>query len=193
MLKDEFIHILESSLTGLSEVDRKDILHDYEEHFAIGYLNGRTEQEIATALGDPRTLGKEFNAITLVKKAEETPSASGIGRAILATVGLGLFNLIVVLIPFIILVIVLAVLGILGFCLFCAGPIIIGCSVLEIFGIFTENLPASPYASIFFGIGTTALGLFIILGDYWLARLMYRLGIKYLKWNIAVIHGSESL
>lgn len=193
MQKTEYLNLLASSLTGVSPADQKEILADYAEHFEMGILNGRSEEEIAQALGDPRTIGREYTAVTLVKHAEESPSAGGLGRAVLATIGLGLFNLIVVLVPFIIIIMVLAVLAVMGFALLSAGPILTGFAVLEITGIISGTIPLSAPASVFFGIGITCLGLFILLGEFWLLKLLYRLGIRYLKWNIAVIHGSENL
>jgi uncharacterized membrane protein len=193
MHKHEFLNILDKSLHALSETDRRDILSDYEEHFAIGILRGRSEEEIALALGDPKVLGREYCAISLVKRAEEKPSVGGIGRAVIATIGLGFFNLIVVLIPLVVLIALLAALLLFGFFLFCFGIIMFGYSFLEIFGLIPLNLPLSPIASIFFGVASVCLGLFIILGEYWLIRIMYHLGIRYLKWNIAVIHGNDSL
>ena len=193
MQKYEFLNKLDISLHALSETDRKDILSDYEEHFAIGISKGRSEEEIARALGDPKVLGREYCAISLVKHAEEKPSVGGIGRAVLATIGLGFFNLIVVLIPLVVLIALLAALLLFGFFLFCFGIIMFGCSFLDIFGILTLNLPVSPIASIFFGVASVCFGLFIILGEFWLTRIMYHLGIRYLKWNIAVIHGNDSL
>ena len=35
------------------------------------------------------------------------------------------------------------------------------------------------------------LGLLLVIGDYFLARFSYHLGIRYLKWNIGVITGKE--
>lgn len=193
MLKDDFLKQLERSLTGLSENDKLDILADYREHYEIGKINGRTEEEISHALGDPRSIGKEYSVLTLVKRAEEKPSAEGIGRAIFATLGLGIFNLVIVLMPFLIIISLLAIFLFIAFCLVCAGPILTGSAVLELIGIFPAGLPISAPGALFIGIGITCMGLIGILGEFWLARLLYRLAIRYLKWNIAVIHGSEKL
>ncbi|NLV26011.1 MAG: DUF1700 domain-containing protein [Methanomicrobiales archaeon] len=193
MLKDEFLRQLELSLAGMSDENKKDIISDYAEHYEIGALNGRSEEEISLGLGDPRSIGKEYSALILVKRAEETPSAGGIGRAILATLGLGLFNLIIVLLPFLFIIGILAILLILFFSIACSGPILIGCAVLELIGIFPEDLPISSLGAIFIGVGMTCMGLLGILGEFWLARILYHLAIRYLKWNIAVIHGSEKI
>ena len=193
MQKDEYLKKLGLALSGISETERQDILADYAEHFEMGALDGRTEEEIADSLGDPKTIGREYTAVSLVKRAEHSPSAGGIGRAIMATLGLGLFNLIVVLIPFICIITILAVLLVIGFSLCCAGPILTGGAVLEMLGIVSGVIFFSAPAAIFLGIGLTCLGLLIFIGEFWLARILYRIGIRYLKWNIAIIHGSESI
>ena len=43
----------------------------------------------------------------------------------------------------------------------------------------------------FFSIGITSTGLLIVIGNYYLARFFYHMGIRYLKWNISVITGTE--
>jgi len=193
MQKDDYLKILGSSLAGIPGSERQEILADYAEHFEMGLLDGRSEEEIAHALGDPRSIGREYTALSLVKNAETDPSAGGLGRAILATIGLGLFKLLVVLIPLICIIIILAFLLVIGFSLCCAGPILTGTAVLEVLGIVSGAIPFSVPAAIFLGIGLTSLGLLIILGEFWLARILYRIGIRYLKWNIAVIHGRECI
>jgi len=37
----------------------------------------------------------------------------------------------------------------------------------------------------------TTFGLLMVIGDYYLARFFYHVGIQYLKWNISVITGTE--
>ncbi|HWQ66883.1 MAG TPA: DUF1700 domain-containing protein [Methanospirillum sp.] len=193
MLKHEFITQLKRALAYLPESERLDILEDYEEHFRIGTADGRAEEEIASALGDPRTLGKEFTARLCVRKAEESPSAGGIGRAVLATVGLGLFNLFVVLFPFIFLIMMLGMILVTGFSLMCAGPFLIGYAVLELIGVILVRMPVHPLAGFFFGLGLTCSGLLFMALDAWLTKILYRIGIRYLHWNIAVISGREEI
>ena len=170
MQKDEFLCQLKKSLCRLPESDQLDVIADFEEHFTIGVEAGRNEADIAATLGDPRVIGKEFAALFLVRQAEEDPSAGGISRAVVATLGLGLFNLLVVFIPFIILIVLLAVILVVVFSLACAGPFLTGYAVLELLGVITMGMPVPP-----------------------LMRIIYRLGIRYLRWNIAVISGRETL
>lgn len=193
MNKNEFLHDLSHALSGLSRDEQADILADYNEHFLIGTAEGRSEREISIALGDPRSIGREYAALSLVKRAESDPSARGLSHAVIATVGLGLFNLLVVFTPFLLLFILLLVILVIGFSLTCAGPFLTGYSVLELSGIIRMGMPVHPLAGIFYGIGLTSAGLLIISFEFWLSRILYHLGIRYLKWNIAVISGRESL
>ena len=193
MQKDEFLGELKKALYRLPESEQVDVIADYEEHFTMGVAAGRNETDIAAALGDPRVIGKEFIALSLVRRAEEDPSAGGISRAVVATLGLGLFNLLVVFIPFIILIILLAVILVVVFSLTCAGPFLTGYAVLELLGVITGGMPVPPLAGVFFGIGLTSSGLLLMVLTFCLIRIFYRLGIRYLRWNIAVISGRESL
>lgn len=193
MQKIEYLRQLGRALSALPDLERTEILADYEEHFRMGIADGRTEADIASGLGDPRSIGREYAAISLVKQAEDSPSAGGLSRAVIATVGLGLFNLLVVFIPFVILILILACFLVIGFSLACAGPFLTGYAVLTLAGVIPLQLNSPPLAVVFFGIGLTSSGLLMIALDFWLTRICYRQGIRYLRWNIAVISGRESL
>ncbi|MEE3156194.1 MAG: DUF1700 domain-containing protein, partial [Pseudomonadota bacterium] len=56
MTRLEFIRRLEAGLKGLPREDVDDILSDYAEHFEAGMAEGRSEEAIAAALGDPARL-----------------------------------------------------------------------------------------------------------------------------------------
>jgi len=57
MNKKEYLR----KLKRLIPVDeRVDIIGDYEDHFATGISEGKTEYEIALELGDPRDVAKEY-------------------------------------------------------------------------------------------------------------------------------------
>lgn len=193
MHRDEYLRILASAVSSLPESERREILADYDEHFVIGMAEGRTDVDIASALGDPRSIGREFAALSLVKRAEENPSAGYLSRAVIATVGLGIFNLLVVFVPFVILILILATILVIGFSLACAGPFLTGYAVLTLAGVTIMQLDSPPVAMVFYGIGMTSLGLLCVALDFWLMKVLYRQAITYLKWNIAVISGRESL
>lgn len=62
MNRSEFLSSLKDELRRIPQVDRNEILYDYEEHFSIGLEQGKTEEEISMDLGDPRTIARQFNA-----------------------------------------------------------------------------------------------------------------------------------
>ncbi len=55
---DDFLKTLMRSLKHMSAQEKQDIIDDYREHFEAGLEAGKTEQEVAAALGDPVQLAK---------------------------------------------------------------------------------------------------------------------------------------
>src|SRR4030042_4673850 len=96
MNKKQFIHEFERNLKGVSRENKKEIIQDYEEHFAIGKKKGRKEEEIAKSLGNPKQLAKQARIELLITKAEEEKSVGNIFRMIFATIGMSFFNLVFV-------------------------------------------------------------------------------------------------
>ena len=97
MNKEQFLKQLEASLKRLSIEERQDILQDYEEYFAIGMEKGKSEQEISASLGNPKQIAKELLASYHLDMVEQTTSAGNILRAVWAVIGLGFFNILIVL------------------------------------------------------------------------------------------------
>lgn len=60
MNKTEFLNIISNGLCDFPEKIRKEILADYEEHFASGTAEGKTESEIINELGDPYKIVKSY-------------------------------------------------------------------------------------------------------------------------------------
>jgi uncharacterized membrane protein len=192
--EQEFIRIIKDRLGGtLPEDELEDIISDYSEHFRMGKANGRTDEELWRSLGSPDDIARELKAMHLVKKAESMKSCGNIFHAVIATVGLGLFNLVFVLAPFLLILAMLFVIALLGALFTIFGPAAFVYSVLQLAGIPAFAIWLNPVAGLFISIGITTTGLLFIIGDYYLTRLLYRIGIKYLKWNIGVITGSEDI
>ncbi len=187
MNRDEFIGILRNELSGIPKEEIEDILYDYEEHFEIGIHKGKTEEEIAKELGNPKNIAKSYRASIKITEAEKNPNATNLFKAILAAMALGFFNLVVVLAPFIVIVALL-------FSLYAISVGFIIGGVGSFFGTITApffphrvNIGMNSIASISFGIGLTALGVLIMIGCFYLTKLLYNGTIKYLKWNIDII------
>ena len=58
MTKNDFLNTLYQSLLYLPAKERQEILQDYEEHFAAGIEEGKAEEEICRALGDPKEIAQ---------------------------------------------------------------------------------------------------------------------------------------
>lgn len=191
MNKSEFLGKLNKELKDIPEFDKKDILFDYDEHFAIGLEQGRNEEEIAESLGTPDVLAKQLKINYMINQAENTSSIGNIFKAVFATLGLGFFNLCFILGPF---------LGIVGVFigLFAASGGIIISGVALFFGVFAQpflpdfiNIPFNPLVSIFLSIGLTALGILATIGCCYLAKAFYKVTIKYLKMNLNIISNKK--
>ncbi len=64
MNKQEYMNELNEKLAGFDEEIRKEIESDYEEHFRMGQLNGKSEDQICAELGNIDELVDELNKLT---------------------------------------------------------------------------------------------------------------------------------
>ena len=187
MNKKEFLGRLSELIKDISEEEKKDILFDYEEHFRIGLEKGRKEEEIAASLGDPKIIAKQSRVSCILKEAEKTTSANNIMRAIFAAVGLGFFNLVIVLGPAIGLIGIIVALFAAAFAITISGAaILFGTLVGPVF-VWDIYIPFTAAVSIPLGIGLTSLGLLSIIGAFYLTKFFYKLSIVYLKMNLQII------
>jgi uncharacterized membrane protein len=62
MTRTEFLDTLRRRLAGLPPSEIDELISDYATHFADGIAAGRSEAEIAAALGDPMRLARELRA-----------------------------------------------------------------------------------------------------------------------------------
>lgn len=181
MNKEQFISHLHRSLKGIAEEEREDILHDFEEHFFSGQEMGKTEEEIATSLGSPEKIAKELMASYHLEKAEKTATAGNILRAVWAVIGLGFFNLVIVLGPFI--AIAALVLG--GWAIsisFTASPILVLVNLVVYPGTFA-------WFDLFFSMVLSGIGLFIAIGMFFATRGLINGLIRYLQFNTKLVKG----
>jgi uncharacterized membrane protein len=179
MTRQEFIARLRDGLRGLPPQAVADIVADYESHFADGAAAGRTDEEVARALGDPGRLARELRAEVGLKRWEEARSPSGAAAAVFAVLGLGALDLLILL-PVLMVV----------------GGILFGLAMAAIGGLFTggaifaaspfSGFPGGIWAAVLGGLGvmagSTALGALVILvaiglvnALVWYGRLHYRL------------------
>ncbi len=183
MNKNEFFIILKDQLKGIQDQDKKEILYDYEEHFAIGLAKGRLEEEIAASLGNPKVIAKEIKANYMITKVEESFTVGNFFRAMIATLGLGFFNLVFILGPFIAVAATILSLLFTGIVIVCSGIFVI---VIAFFPHNFQNVP-SPLVGIFIGLALASFGLLWTIGTTYLSKWFYVITIKYFKLNLNII------
>ena len=70
MNKSEFLEILKDYLRkDFSEYEVNDILRDYEEYFVDGIIEGKSDMEIISALGSPKSIAKDL--VSQMKEKDE--------------------------------------------------------------------------------------------------------------------------
>ncbi len=179
MTRAEFMGRLKRGLVGMPTAAAADIASDYEIHFEDGLAAGRSEAEVAAALGDPDRLARELRAEAGAQRWHQEKNPSAAVAAIFAVLGLGAIDLLILLPIF------MSVVGVLfGFFMAAIG-IFIGGGAVMIAGPLA-GFPGGPLAAILGGIGlmagATALGaltavltILLVNATVWFARLHYRL------------------
>jgi len=99
MNRAHFMAQLRDGLSGLHHSDIDDILRDYDSHFTDGAADGRSEDEVAAALGDPARLARELRAEVGFRRWEQNRSAGNFLGVVLALLGLATLDF-VILLPF---------------------------------------------------------------------------------------------
>ncbi|TYQ12796.1 UNVERIFIED_CONTAM: putative membrane protein [Acetivibrio alkalicellulosi] len=186
MTKESFLEIISYQISSLPEEDRNEILYDYEEHFRIGIESGKTEEEIAKSLGDPKLLAKQYKAHQSIKVAENSTNAINIIKAIFAIGALGLFNLVFALGPFIAAVSILFSFYMISLSLTLSGIL---ASIAIIISPFVNYITVgiNSFSAMCFSVFLTSFGiLFFILTQY-LTNKFFKYTLRYLNWNIRFI------
>ncbi|MDP3803770.1 DUF1700 domain-containing protein [Brevundimonas sp.] len=178
MTRDEFMGRLRRGLVGLPTMTAAEIASDYELHFEDGVAAGRTEAEVAAALGDPDRLARELRAEAGARRWTQEQNPSAAAGAVFGLIGLGAID-ILILLP-----IVLPVFGAVLSVLICGVFIFIAGGFVLVAGPFL-GAPGGVLAALLMGVGLMGLGLFmgglmavltkwLIDATVWYARLHYR-------------------
>lgn len=188
MNKEEYLKKLSKQIKKVSVDEKKELLSDYEEHFRIGVENGRTEEEISKALGDPKNVAKQIKADYMVKKAEDKPSPTSIIEALAAVAGLGLFNIFVA-VPSLLLAVVIISLVVAGSAVVVIGILIMLSPLLHVFLPNLIYLPVNggilgTLILVVGGIAVTVIGTIFVLIMSYAANKLYKIVIKLLKSNL---------
>lgn len=178
MTRDEFLKRLARGLSGLPAEARNDIVGDYAAHFDAAAEEGRPDAEVAEALGDPARLARELRLEAGIRRWEEARSPSSAWAAVIAFIGLGAID-IMILLP-----ILLAAIGVLFGLYAAAVGIFIGGGGVLIWGPF-GGFPGGPVAALLTGLGlmaaaialaalTTVATIALVNAVSWFGRLHYR-------------------
>ena len=179
MTRQAFMARLREGLRGLPPQTVTDIVADYEAHFTDGEAAGRTEAEVAAALGDPERLARENRAESTMNRWREERSPGAAAAAVFAVLGLGAID-ILILLP-ILMGIAATIIGIgvaiivaffVGAFMFAAGPFF--------------DPPGGPITAVLGGIGfmagsasagavLTIISIGLMNALVWYGRLHYRL------------------
>jgi len=132
MTRGDFIARLRVGLGGLAPTQIEELVADYETHFAEGLAAGRSEAEVAAALGDPDRLARVLRAEAGLRRWEAERNPSAAANAVWAVLGLGAID-VLVLLPILLwiggtllgLFIAAAALVIVGAVLMVAGPVVV--------------------------------------------------------------------
>lgn len=179
MTRAEFLSRLKRGLIGLPTSAAAEIVADYETHFDDGAAEGRTEAEVASALGDPDRLARELKAEAGAQRWHQERNPSAAAAAVFAVLGLGAID-ILILLP-----ILMGVLGAIFGIFVAVIAVFIAGGVVFVAGPFAA-FPGGVLAALLGGLGlmagatfvgalTTLVTVWLVNGLIWFARLHYRL------------------
>src|SRR3954463_15031993 len=188
MKRAHFMAQLRDGLAGLHHTDIGDIVSDYERHFADGAADGRTEDEISAALGDPSRLARELRAEVGFKRWEENRSAGNFLGVVLALLGLATIDFVIML-P-----VLCALAGLFfGLSVGCLGLIVGGSYLLfNMLPFGWDHAMSSPLAQALIGIGliSGAVGLGALL--LWLMERIAKLLIRYARLHFRLFDSANA-
>lgn len=178
MTRSEFIRRLTAGLRGMASADAADVAADYEAHFDAGLAAGRSEEDIAAALGDPDRLAREIRLEAGIRGWQERRSPTSAFAAIVAFMGLATLD-ILILLPLIIsaIAVILALYVAVVAVLVAGGAILIVGPFSQFPGGALAAIPAGlgvMAASIAAGALLTIVTIWVVNALMWFGRLHYR-------------------
>lgn len=178
MTRDDFLKKLHRGLVGLPKSATDDIMSDYAAHFDSAGEEGRSEAEVAAALGDPGRIAREHKLEAGVRRWEDVRTPSSAMTAVVAVLGLGAID-ILVLAP-----VLLPVIGVVfGLYVALLGVFIAGGAIM-IAGPF-GGFPGGPFVALLSGLGmmsaATALAALLTIATTWLVNALIWFGRLHYK------------
>jgi uncharacterized membrane protein len=178
MSRQLFLERLRAGLRGLPMGAIDEIAADYQAHFAEGAAAGRSETEVAAALGDPDRLARELRAEAGLKRWETERNPAAAANAVFAVLGLGAID-VLILLPILLsiggalfgfFIAAVACLGV-GAVLLAAGPFVLGAPVAAVM-LAGLGLMATATAV---GAVATLVTIGLVNALVWYGRLHMRL------------------
>jgi uncharacterized membrane protein len=167
MNRTDFLGELRRGLNGLPQAQIEDLVTDYESHFNEGLAAGRSEDDIAAALGDPARLARELRAEAGFRRWESERTPGSLAGVVLALLGLATFDL-MFMIPFLLSLAAFFI----GFCAATLG-VFIGGIVISMLSLF-PGLPLFGLAGNFSGgLAMILLGVGLIAASVGLGALFW--------------------
>lgn len=208
MTRELFMNELYRYLSVLPDIERREVMADYEEYFEVGKAEGRSEDEIADSLGDPELIATELvdnlsNKIIVEEDKDRMNSSgyntnntnsnykatsnNGTSRALIAIL-LIFANMTFVLGPY------LAVAGVLlSFWIVAGAFTFSGAAVIIAIlckGIFPQiHIGVSIGTAFFISLALSALGILLLRLMNNITRGFIKLTQRYIEFNLDVING----
>ena len=154
MNRDDFLNILSDGLDGLPPQEIDDILADYVAYFEEAHTSGRSEHEVAAALGDPRRLARELRAESGLRRWENHRSLGNSRAVLLALGGLAAVDILFLLPLMFAAMLVMFVMGLVIFVLGIVG-----------IGLLLSLFKAAHFASIAAMVLRALAGIGLIAGS----------------------------
>jgi uncharacterized membrane protein len=184
MTRKVFIEQMNGALARLKPEERRDILADFEEHFANGLANGKSEEEVAKELGDPAALAAQYTEG--LPEPEPQVKVSGVMQGILAGFGLLLFDAMIALPVIASLFAVWISLWAVVLALFCAA---LACFVAPFLAWVAPASFLVGMGTFLFGISLLALTVLAAIGMAYVTKWSFKGLGYYVKAHIRIIKG----
>ncbi|UBH15681.1 HAAS signaling domain-containing protein [Macrococcus armenti] len=183
MNRNEFLNTLYNNLSSLNENEKQSILFEYETHFEDGLLDGKSEQLIASELGDPKRIAKELKSTYIVDRAEQNPSTSNVMNAVMATIGLGILNIFFMSVP------LFTYISLMFSMIIMAGIFIIS-PLFLVADYLINGAEAVTLFEVFMTVSMVGAGIILSFAIYYIGKYANKLIVKYAKWNINTVKGA---
>lgn len=192
MTKHDYLNALKLHLNGLHYDEITEILSDIEEHFDLGIENGRSEAEIAEALGSPQLMALGLITENTRDEKKDKPLAKGVSlmRLWMVFIGIGFTNLLVLPIFIVIAGLIFGLFVTLMALYFAGGMLIIAPGLKMISESLVSNGPIPviflPLIGIALIYGTRRLHIAFNI----ISKRLFAYGLKFTEFSKQVLYKS---